>query len=92
MSPTLKRVPPYRIFIWSEENQASFEDLHVHVGRGRQGSPGYMEAEIWLGPPVAIKDPGNYPERELIRIQGIVERYRLKRKWNGRFPESRQGE
>ncbi|HEY8868719.1 MAG TPA: DUF4160 domain-containing protein [Candidatus Limnocylindrales bacterium] len=60
MSPTLKLVPPYRIFIWSEENQASFEAPHVHVSRGSPGKPGYREAEIWLGPPVVVKASGNY--------------------------------
>ncbi len=91
MSPTLKRVGKYRIFIWSEENQASFEDPHVHVAEGTKGRPGYKEAEIWLGPPVAEKDNGDYRKRELNEDMRIVEQNRdeLQRKWDERFPEPR---
>lgn len=53
LSPTIKRVGKYRIFIWSEENQARFEDPHVHVSDRTRGKPDYREAKFWLGPPVA---------------------------------------
>jgi hypothetical protein len=90
LSPTLKRVGPYRIFIWSEENRASFEPPHVHVSRGSVGRPGYQEAEMWLGPPVAVKESGTYSERELAQVKDIVERWsgELRRRWNEYFTES----
>jgi hypothetical protein len=91
LSPTIKRVGKYRIFIWSEENQASFEDPHVHVSDRTRGMPDYREAEFWLGPPVAEKANEGYRRREMNEIQKIVEQNRdeLEREWNERFPKPR---
>jgi hypothetical protein len=89
LSPTLLRVPPYRLFIWSEENQASFEAPHVHVARGTVGRSGYLEAEIWLGPPVAVKRPGGYADREIRVILRIVEENQelLLERWRDYFDQ-----
>jgi hypothetical protein len=89
LSPTQLRVPPYRIFIWSEENQASFEAPHVHVAKGRVGRSGYLEAEIWLGPPVAVKQAGGYADRELRKILRIVEENQefLLGRWRDQFDQ-----
>jgi hypothetical protein len=87
MSPTLKRVGKYRIFIYSEENKASFELPHVHVSVGSIGAPGYQEAEIWLGPPISEKANEGFRQSEMNTIKKMVANLRveLRRGWDVHF-------
>ena len=87
MSPTIKRVGRYRIFIYSEENRASFEKPHVHVSVGTKGAPGYQEAEVWLGPPVSEKANEGFRHSEMNEIIKMIAEYQieLQGSWDEHF-------
>ena len=65
MSPTLKRIGPYRFFFVSLDYG---EPPHVHVQRERK------IAKFWLYP-VALADAGGFKAHELNRIARLVQEH-----------------
>ena len=61
--PTILRVGPYRLFIYSADRD---EPVHVHVEREDN------VAKFWLSP-VRLERSGGFGGAELRRIQRIVE-------------------
>ncbi len=80
--PTVHRFGPYRFFFWSEENHATGEPPHIHVGSA-QGL-----AIFWLSP-VAHRASWGYTPRETARIRRIVITHReeLLRRWHDHFDQ-----
>ncbi len=68
MNPTIFTVGPYRFFFFSREESRP----HVHV----ISSDG--EAKFWLEPVVSLAASHGLPERELRKLQKIVEKQRAK--------------
>ena len=66
MSPTIRRIGPYRFFFFSNEGT---ESPHVHVQRERQ------LAKFWLTP-VALASSTGFTAQELTRVQQLVEENR----------------
>lgn len=77
--PTIDRVGPYRMFLFSNELN---EPPHVHVQRER------MLAKYWLDP-VALGKSKGFPAHELRQIEEIVSerRERYLEAWNEYFGE-----
>jgi hypothetical protein len=75
--PNVLRDGPYRFFFYSNEGN---EPVHVHVRRDDS------EAKFWLDP-IACADAGDFSEKELKRIESLVEQHRdkIEEKWNGHF-------
>ena len=78
--PTVHRFGPYRLWFFSDENQATNEPEHIHVESGN----GW--AIFWLRP-VSVRDHRGYNPRELHRIRRIVtaNREQLLRQWHEFF-------
>ena len=66
MSPTIRRIGPYRFFFFSNEGT---ENPHVHVQRDRQ------LAKFWLSP-VALAGSTGFAAQDLTRVQLLVEENR----------------
>ena len=77
VSPTVKRVGPYRFFFYGNEG---FEPPHVHVRRER------MLAKFWLGP-VELASSTGFRAHELAEIRRIVvrEEQELQEAWHEFF-------
>ena len=77
MSPTVKRVGPYRFFFYGNDG---FEPPHVHVRRER------MLAKFWLDPVEIVSSTGFRPH-ELFEILRIVEQHdeEFREAWNEFF-------
>lgn len=75
--PTVLRSGPYRFFFYSNEGS---EPPHVHVEAGTH------IAKFWLAP-VGLARTGGFSEREIGKIQRIVEQHRdeLIGAWNAYF-------
>ncbi len=77
MSPTVKRIGPYRFFFYGNEG---FEPPHIHARREK------FLAKFWLAPVELAASTGFRPH-ELFEIQRIVESHRsdFKEEWNEFF-------
>lgn len=65
MSPTVRRIGPFRFFFFSNEG---FEPPHVHVQQGRG------LAKFWLDP-VRLAKSTQFAAHELTRIEVLVREY-----------------
>lgn len=72
MSPTVKRLGPYRFYFYSNEN---LEPPHIHVQEGRK------LAKFWLES-CELSHSVNFSAHELNKIQALVKQY------NGFFMEA----
>ena len=63
MSPTIFKEHGYRFFFFSREEQR----IHVHVISGDG------EAKFWLAPEIRLAKNYRYSERQLKRIQSLIE-------------------
>jgi hypothetical protein len=63
MSPTVKRVGPYRFFFYGNEG---FEPPHIHVRRDKR------LAKFWLGG-IELASSTGFRPHELFEIQRIIE-------------------
>ena len=63
MSPTVKRVGPYRFFFYGNEG---FEPPHIHVRRDK------MLAKFWLGQ-IELASSTGFRPHELFEVQRIIE-------------------
>jgi len=68
MNPTILAIGPYRFFFFAREETRP----HVHV----ISSDG--EAKFWLEPVVSFANSAGWSERELRKVQKIVEKERAK--------------
>lgn len=66
MSPTIFRVGNYRFYFFSREE----ERMHVHIF----SSDG--EAKFWIEPIVSLVTYTGFSERQLTRLQKLVEEHR----------------
>jgi hypothetical protein len=75
--PKVKQIGPYRLHFWSADRR---ERPHVHVERDNQ------TAKFWLRP-VELATQRNFSEREVRRIQPIVEEHEAEilKVWHERF-------
>jgi uncharacterized protein DUF4160 len=75
--PTVLRSGPYRFFFYSNEGS---EPPHVHVEAGAH------VAKFWLAP-ISLARAGGFSEREIGKIQRIVEQHRdeLIGAWDAHF-------
>ena len=63
MSPTVRRIGPYRFFFYSNEGS---EPRHIHVQRDN------LLAKYWLDP-VALADSTGFSAHELSKVLELVE-------------------
>jgi len=77
MSPTIFRVGNYRFYFFSREE----ERMHVHI----VSSDG--EAKFWIEPIVSLVAYTGFSERQLTRLQRIVEERRneIVKAWKKHF-------
>lgn len=81
MSPTVLKYGPYRFYFLSNEPDRP----HVHCERDS------MMCKFWLEkdncPKVSLKSKGEFSDRELGKIQGIIEEnhFLFLEKWYGHF-------
>ncbi len=75
MSPTLLRIGPYRIYMYSYD---CYEPRHVHVDREDKS------AKFWLDPVVTLAVNYGYSRAELRRIERLLEEHlsELKERWD----------
>ncbi len=62
MTPTVKRLGPYRLFFYAGD---SIEPPHIHVARESK------TAKFWLAP-VRLQSSGGFRPHEIRRIQQLV--------------------
>ena len=75
--PTVAVIGPYRFFFCSGDRA---EACHIHVTRDR------CTAKFWLDP-VRLDRSKGFPDRELLRVQRIVEEHQtgFQEKWDEYF-------
>jgi len=81
VSPTIFREGPFRAYFFSREERR----IHVHI-QSPQG-----EAKFWVEPRIELAENYGLPERELGRIQELVERHEheIRQAWNRHFSGDR---
>lgn len=78
MSPTVFREDGIRVFFFSREEAR----MHVHVQSAE------AEAKFWMEPQVELQANYGFPEREIARIQDLLERRQneIRQAWRKHFP------
>ena len=81
MSPTVFREGPFRGFFFSREESR----IHVHV-QSPQG-----EAKFWVEPKIELAENFGLPERELGKIEELIERHEheIRQAWKRHFSGDR---
>ena len=78
MSPTVFREGGIRVFFFSREETR----MHVHVQSAE------AEAKFWMEPKIELQANYGFPEREIARIQEVLERRQdeIRQAWRTHFP------